>query len=104
MINRDIYSDPRIPECYNNKCQSIYIYITIYTYIYIHSQCMVLLSLPISWNIIVINKNINNNNPLVICQNVITESFFESDLDINMTKVNKFTNLKSLAMRGFLQS
>ena len=25
VINRDIYSDPRIPECYNNKCQSIYI-------------------------------------------------------------------------------
>jgi hypothetical protein len=50
---------------------------------------MVLLSLPISWNIIVINKNINNNNPLVIiCQNVITESFFESDLDIHMTNVN----------------
>ena len=79
VINRDIYSDPRIPECYNNKCQSIYIYnyIYVYIYIFIHSQCMVLLSLPISWNIIVINKNINNNNPLVIiCQNVITESFF----------------------------
>jgi hypothetical protein len=37
VINRDIYSDPRIPECYNNKCQSIYIYNYIYVYIYIHS-------------------------------------------------------------------